>query len=364
MEQIPQNLRPTRSQLLLYQEWFEFAPDGYVITDPQGVILEANHAAAALLNVHQEFLIGKPLGLLMAEEHRSAFYTRLARLARGDRLDCWEAALGRPPVERRDVLVAATLLRNGDDWPLRVRWVFRDARQLQEARRRAVRAERLAAIGQMAAGLAHECRNALQRTQACLSVLMLRLKDQPEALELLGRIQNAQDDLRRLFEDVRTYALGPRVQPRHCDLRPIWREAWEDLSEARGEKRAELREEAEGVDLFCFADPFYLKNVFRNLLENALASGADPVNIVIRCRRSFLDGREAVQVSVRDNGPGFSEAARRRLFEPFFTTKVHGSGLGLAICKRILEAHGGRIEVRPEGHPGAEIIFTLPRRQM
>ena len=72
-------------------------------------------------------------------------------------------------------------------------------------------------------------------------------------------------------------------------------------------------------------------------------------------------GREAVQVSLRDNGPGFPPEVRRRLFEPFYTTKAKGTGLGLAICQRVVEAHGGRIEAGPDG-PGAEILITLPRR--
>src|SRR5262249_27547783 len=176
--------------------------------------------------------------------------------------------------------------------------VGHDVTELQEAQRQSLRAERLAAIGQMAAGLAHESRNALQRSQACLSVLELRLKDQPELLGLLARMQKAQDDLRHLFEGVRTYAAAPRLQPQTCDLRRTWREAWENLVGAAGTVSAELHEEAEGIDLVCFADPFYLKNVFRNVLENALACGADPVRIVIRCRPTSLSERDAIQVSV------------------------------------------------------------------
>jgi signal transduction histidine kinase len=162
---------------------------------------------------------------------------------------------------------------------------------------------------------------------------------------------------------VRTYAVGPSVRLDIHDLRQSWREAWEELAETRSKKRAELYEEIQGVDLFCLIDPFYLKNVFRNLLENALTSGADPVRVVLRCHPAFLGEREAVQVSLCDNGPGFSEANRRHLFEPFFTTKVCGTGLGLAICKRIIEAHGGRIEASPKACPGAEIVITLPRRR-
>jgi signal transduction histidine kinase len=233
---------------------------------------------------------------------------------------------------------------------------------LREAQETALQAERLAAIGQMAAGLAHESRNALQRGQACLSMLSFRLQGQPEALDLLERAQKAQEDLHRLYEEVRAYAAPVRLDTRACDLAQVWREAWADVLPLHAWKQAELREEAGDVNLRCLASPFHLKQVFRNLLDNALNTEADPVIVVIRCTQADIEGREAVRVVVRDNGPGFTPEQRQKLFEPFYTTRVRGTGLGLAICKRIAEAHGGRIEAGPNNGPGAEIRITLPRR--
>jgi nitrogen fixation/metabolism regulation signal transduction histidine kinase len=221
----------------------------------------------------------------------------------------------------------------------------------------------------MAAGMAHEGRNALQRIQACLSLLTMRLREQPECLDLLGRMQKAEDDLQHLFDDVRNYAVAPRLQRRWYDLRQTWREAWNELSDLPEWGAAELREDTGGVNLFCQVDPFYLKHVFRNLLENALSSGANPVRVVIRCRRASSGAEEAIRLCLRDNGPGIPAEARARLFEPFCTTKTRGTGLGLAICKRIIEAHGGQIEASSpsraeEGNEtaGAEMVMTLPRR--
>jgi PAS domain S-box-containing protein len=233
--------------------------------------------------------------------------------------------------------------------------------ELQVAQRRSLQGERLAAIGQMMTGLAHESRNALQRSQACLTVLSLRLEGRPQEQELLARIQCAQDDLHRLYEEVREYAVPRPLDRRLCHLSEVWREAWRDLAPLREAKNAELREDLVGVDDLLLADPFQLKQVFRNLLENALVAGGALPRIEIRCRRAELDGQDAVRLTVRDNGPGFASEQMPRLFEPFYTTKVHGTGLGLAICKRIIEAHGGRIEVGTG--PGAEIIILLPRRE-
>lgn len=233
---------------------------------------------------------------------------------------------------------------------------------LQEAQQKALQTERLAAVGQMMAGLAHESRNALQRIQAGLSRLGFRLQSQPEAFSLLESIQTAEDDLHRLFEQVRQYAAQIRLEPDLCDAAELWREAWAELAPARNGRQAELLEEPAGTDHHLVASPFHLKQVFRNLLHNSLTACHDQVRILIHCVEGEIEGRESIQFSVRDNGPGFAASNREKVFEPFFTTKAEGTGLGLAICKRIVEAHGGRIEVGPGGRPGAEVIVTLPRR--
>jgi PAS domain S-box-containing protein len=481
-DRVRESFGTAQAQWMRYQELFEFAADGCLMTDLRGVIYEANHAAATLLNSHKEFLIGKPLGLFLADEDHQPFYARLARLAKSEAIDQWEATIRRSRNGPRDVSLTVAVLADEDGRPSKLRWMLRDislireaeralraeknladclvetaevfilivdargriirsnpflldvsgylahelhgrdwreaflpaedrpagrllmeealldgssksgilgfaakggchfvawsarsvgqglvlighdVTELQEAQRQALQAERLAAIGQVAATLAHESRNALQRGQACLSLLGLRLHGQPEARDLLARAQKAHDDLQRLFDDVRTYAVVPPLRPQACDVRRTWREAWTELGDVNLMK-AELHEDTDGMDLSCWADPFYLRQVFRNLLENALASGACPVRVAIRCRPISLDGRAALRVSVRDNGPGFPKEHRHRLFEPFFTTKSKGTGLGLAICKRIVEAHGGRIEAGAEPAPGAEIVLLLPRRE-
>ena len=99
--------------------------------------------------------------------------------------------------------------------------------ELVQAQQRILQAERLAAIGQTVAGLAHESRNALQNVRACLVRLGWRLQQQPEALELVGEIQKAQDVLQRLFEDVRGYAAPIHLDLRPCNLAQVWQEAWQ-----------------------------------------------------------------------------------------------------------------------------------------
>ncbi len=371
-----------------YRLLVEAMGQGAATLGADGTVLYANCRFAELLAMPLEKVVGAGLGAFLSEMDRPRFEALVqAGRAGGARA---ELTLRRSDGGPVPVNVAANALPEGAGGVCLIvtdlteqkrreeervqlareqaaragleREVEARTAELKEAQRKALQAERLAAVGQMAAGLAHESRNALQRSQACLSVLAFRLQARPEELELLTRMQKAQDDLHRLYEEVREYAAPIRLQEGPCPLAELWREAWADLGPLRDGTGAELRE-APGVEGWdCVGDRFHLKQVFRNLLENALTAGVNPPRVEVACSPATLGGREAVRVAVRDNGPGFGAEARPRLFEPFFTTKVRGTGLGLPICKRIVEAHRGRIEAGDAG-PGAEVVITLPRRK-
>jgi PAS domain S-box-containing protein len=236
-----------------------------------------------------------------------------------------------------------------------------DITEHKRAQERAVQAERLAALGQMVAGLAHESRNALQLIQASLEMLALEVEDRPEALDLIASIQGAEDRLHRLFEDIRGYAAPIHLECEVENLAGVWRMVWEQLALQHGGRQTQLREHSDGVDLACAVDLFSLERVFRNIFENSLAACSDPVHIDIHCSDTTITGRPALQISIRDNGPGLTPEQKQKIFDPFYTTKRQGTGLGMAIARRIVEAHGGHIAAGNGVGPGAEILITLPR---
>src|SRR5262249_24882468 len=157
--------------------------------------------------------------------------------------------------------------------------------------------------------------------------------------------QKAQDHLRQLYEEVRNYAAPIRLDRERWEVSGIWRQAWQNLSMLRQGRQAVLHEHNAGVDTSCCVDHFRLEQVFRNILDNALAACRDPVVIDVHCSEASLQNRAALRLSVRDNGPGLSPEQRQRIFDPFFTTKTKGTGLGMAIASRIVEAHGGTLAV-------------------
>jgi two-component system sensor kinase FixL len=273
---------------------------------------------------------------------------------------------------RRWMVWNAQFLADYEDEPA-ILAIGQDITSLKHAQEQALQSERLAAIGQMMTGLAHESGNALARSQACLEMLGFEVEDRPKALNLITRIQAAQDHLRQLYDEVRNYAAPLKLEIEPWNLSLIWRQAWENLHVLRQGKNAILLEQINGIDLHCSVDQFRLGQVFRNILENALAACPEPVEIKVLCTRTEIDGQPALQIAFRDNGPGLNIEQRQRIFDPFFTTKTKGTGLGMAIARRIVEAHGGQIAVGNEPPStlakeggkggGAEILITLPHKK-
>jgi signal transduction histidine kinase len=227
--------------------------------------------------------------------------------------------------------------------------------RMRDAEARAVQAERLAAIGQMVASLAHESRNLLQRMSASIEILELIDADNPDAMEEITKIRNAENGLEQLLEEIREFAAPIHLHKKLHSLQSVWQEAWASLCETKEDRDSQIDSTCDGVDTTCQIDAFRIGQVFRNLFENSIAACGHHAHISVRCEST--DG--LLRVTVRDNGPGLNAEQQKNAFNPFFTTKAKGTGLGLAIAKRIIEAHGGDIRLGNLTE-GAEFVISLP----
>jgi len=265
-----------------------------------------------------------------------------------------------PEILRAKVLAFVELFRKRSELAEVNKQLLAEMAQRKRAQEQALQAERLAAIGQTVAGLAHESRNSLQQIQASVEMLARRVKAGPEA-GLIADIQKAHDRLHYLLEEVRTYAAPLKLAREVHDLSGLWNEAWNQLAHLRNGRNVSFHQESGGLDLRCLVDSYPMERLFRNILENALMACRDSPRVEIACAPAELHGRPAICVRIRDNGPGLSAEEKRRIFEPFFTTKTRGTGLGMAIARRIIEAHEGQIAVGHGSGPGTEIEILLPK---
>ncbi len=242
-------------------------------------------------------------------------------------------------------------------------WVLcvgQDITDLTEAQRQLVRHARLAAIGQTMTGLAHESRNAFQRSQAALETLLLELEDRPVAVELIERIQRAHDHLLHLYEEVLQFARPVRLEIQSINLESVLRQTWEHLSVVVSPKRLKLEITSHPDALHLQADPFAIEQVLRNLLENAAEASSQDGAITVNIYPSWIGTSAATSVEIRDCGKGIPPHQMERIFEPFFTTRPRGTGLGLPIARRLAEGHGGSLCLQ-DADPGVCAMLVLPQ---
>ena len=232
--------------------------------------------------------------------------------------------------------------------------------QLEQREREVLRAEQLAAVGQVAAGVAHELRNPLA---AIKMFVQAGLDDRspaglpPEDLVIVER------EIRRIERRLQSFldfARPPRSERRQADLLEVANRALALLEGRARQQHVTLAREfrADSVDLLI--DPEQIHQVLVNLLLNALDALPQGGKITLTVSVEDRADDRHVAVSVRDTGAGLLPHIRARLFEPFVSSKETGVGLGLSLCKRLIEAHGGTIQGSNTREGGAQFVFTLP----
>ncbi|MEZ6318050.1 MAG: ATP-binding protein [Phycisphaerales bacterium] len=242
--------------------------------------------------------------------------------------------------------------------------VVRLNRELRQANEQLERSRRLAALGEMAAGIAHEIRNPLGSIALYARLLEQDLCERPER-RTAQKIRSAVGRLNEVVGDVLTFARELRVRPRDTEAG--------DLLERAIDGCRDLTPEAVCVGagaLVARCDEGLvvqaLVNVIRNACEASREAGATRAVEIGARRQEARDEDPAFTVLwVRDAGPGVSAEVIERMFNPFFTTRESGTGLGLAIVHRIVDAHGGRVVVRNNaevepGEPGATVELWVP----
>jgi signal transduction histidine kinase len=229
------------------------------------------------------------------------------------------------------------------------------AAALEDHQQKLLQSSRLALIGQVAAGVAHEINNPLGVILGFARVARARGESQPVS-EPLRIIEEEARECQRIVQELldlgRPVASGTSI----IDLVEIVRETVDRLREinALGKRSVELP--ASTATALVRADPAALRQVVANLVRNAVDATSETGVIALRLQQ---DG-DFLELEVNDNGHGIAPDALPRVLEPFFTTKPHGTGLGLAICQVIANAHGGTLAVRSEGDSGTEVRLRLP----
>ncbi len=228
-------------------------------------------------------------------------------------------------------------------------------KEQRERLRRMSRADRLATIGELAAGAAHEIRNPLTAIRSSLQYLEGREKDET-ARKLLSAALVETSRINEILSALLAFSRPSDIIRERLDLRKILADSL-DLVAYQASKEKIAVERDFSAPLPVLADEAQLKQLFLNLCLNAVE--AMPSGGRLRIEGRPVEDRK-ILVSVSDTGDGIPEDCLDRIFDPFFTTKTNGTGLGLSICDHIVKAHDGDIEVKSKAGRGATIIVRFP----
>jgi two-component system sensor histidine kinase PilS (NtrC family) len=338
---------------------FDSIGSGIVVLDRGGRIVSINPPAAAALGVnrwsheglHAASVFGTiPIGDLCQQASRGA-------------VNRWEQSLVNAAGQERILGLSISRLRDSTEEESGYVVIFQDLTSLRGMEEQLAQAEKLSALGRMAASIAHEIRNPLASMSGSIQLLGQNPSLPAEDRKLMEIVLRETERLNSLVGDFLSYARPPSPQLAEEDLTALADEAVRLLGSTLPDgvvltTRFPARPVGARVDAAQFRQ--VLLNLTRNAVEAIAGPGEVTVSIVEQAERA---GTPGVAVAVADTGHGIPPEVLPEIFEPFRTTKPHGTGLGLAVVYQLITAHGGTIDVAPR--PGGGTVFTvfLPRRR-
>lgn len=329
-------------------------PGGVLFLDMAGHVKLINPYAARLLRCNEADVIGKDLAAAVPE---TAVFIAAAFDKPGSEFFL-EAVYTAPDGMTVPLGFSSTYYRGAMGGYEGVIIVFRDLTELKTLQAELIDKERFAAMGRVVAGVAHEVRNPLFGISSIGQIFERELTN-PAHLELVRALLSEARRLNQLVEDLLLYGRPTQMKLEPCDLRRLWQEVLEAYRDETLMKGVRMAGDDGTALPRLFADPHQVRQVFLNLFRNALDASPPGTEIAVR----FLIADQYISFELRDEGDGIPVENREKVFDLFFTTKPKGTGLGLAICKKIVEDHGGDIEIKSVEGTGTTVTVRLPYRR-
>lgn len=326
-------------------------PLGLLAMDSRETVTSFNPVAAALLRLPAVYLADRPVAAVLP----AAVLAVLDRLRGESRVVETEVALAGENGSTRFLAVTATALKDETGRPAGSLLLFKDLTDVRALRQEIERHRRLAAVGRLAAGVAHEIRNPLSSIKGFATYFRDRYAAVPEDDKIARIMIQEVDRLNRVVSHLLDFARPVRVSIKSVDLGAFLGDSLKLVESQALAGGITLQLDCSPMVAPVLLDPDRISQVLLNLYLNALDAMADGGRLTVTA--GLDEARRLVRISVADTGKGIKPADLGQLFDPFFTTKGSGTGLGLAIAHNIIEAHGG--EIRVDSHPGRGTCMSL-----
>jgi PAS domain S-box-containing protein len=354
-------------------------PDALILADPEGKILRVNQSLLNFLGYNEDELFGKSLNKLCAEEQCGGKI--LTELLKNGILKNYEIKYKTKSGEEKHVSFSGSTVRSKEGQIVGIACIIRDiterklmeyelkrysehleelvekrTRELKETHEQLLKAERFAAIGEVAAMVGHDLKNPLQSIENATYYLNNELPhlsstspNLKKAMEMLRVINDSANYADNIIRDLQDFSATKKPILKKIDINTLVKDT---LSQIEAPENVELCTELDYLPEIE-GDEDQIKRVFMNLAVNGIQAMENGGTLTVSTKKTG----GFVEISFKDTGIGISKESMKKLFTPFFTTKAKGMGLGLPICKKFVESHGGGIEV--ESEVGKETTFTI-----
>ncbi|HXX54034.1 MAG TPA: ATP-binding protein [Thermodesulfovibrionales bacterium] len=232
--------------------------------------------------------------------------------------------------------------------------------ELEKKNKELLQSKKLAAIGTLASGVAHELNNPLNNIYLSSQMLEKEMEGctSPAVREIVGDIAGQTKRMKQITGDLLEFARGREPHPRDVELGELVMEAYKLVSASMDTRRVHLHTDMDPEGILISADPEQMERVFINLFTNAVDAMSGEGTIKVRA----LKAQKEVRITVYDSGKGMTPETVEKIFEPFYTTRDKGTGLGLAIIFSIISKHNGEISVESKHGEGTTFTIVLPLR--
>ncbi len=330
--------------------------EGIVREDPDGIITFVNPAGAAMIGRTPEEMIGRPWIEFIPPDQQGAIRKANERRRRGES-DRYELVIQYRDGTRLPVLVAGRPMFEGERF-VGTLAVFSNLAEVKQLQAQLIQSEKLAALGRLAASLAHEINNPLQALSSGLGLLVSREFEERKRKHYLEVANREVERLISITERMLSFYRPLAERRELADVNHLVDETLALVNKKLQHSHVTVSRDLAGQNLLVEAISDELKQVFLNIILNALDAMPRGGHLAVRTSRS--ESQDEVCISFTDSGEGIAQENIQRIFEPFFTTKAKGTGLGLAVSYGIVERHGGRIEVRSAVGEGSTFVVCLP----
>jgi PAS domain S-box-containing protein len=361
-----QSLKQLMSERNLNENILDSSPNGILTVSGTGTVISINRTAEEILSLPQKDILNRNI-------HDRTFDLGPISLLRDilsspSRRSRREYDFRRPDGSRCCMEIAWSPLQDMDGNETGTLFLFNDLTERKRINDQVQRMSKLASIGQLAAGIAHEIRNPLMGIGATLELMMDDLPADDHRRGMLVRSLEEIEGIDDIISDLLDLARPKEMNFAPCDVNEIVNDAAQFLSGLCRKDDIELTVHCNEIPSPATADRDRMRQVIINIALNAIQSmggkkGVLTIETSAAHTAGYGLGTRDIGIVIEDNGNGIAPELKERIFDPFFTTRAAGTGLGLYNCHKIIEAHGGNIIVEDAPRGGTKVIVTIPEHR-